>query len=241
MPPSLPSSPLRRHEANWLTHGIGIATGIGFTGGIVLLLTWFSQPPVMPVEEEIQEIRAVDIPEPPPPPPQTMSVGTPLPPAPMIFEESPSTSSVRIAPTPIPIAPLLTVTRPSLSLQFDFNPGDFRPGGGDYEPDVNHVFQRSDVDQQVVAVFKKAPRLSTNLLKEIKNPRVTVLFVVNTDGTVENVRLLRGQHPEFDRLIIEAISEWRFRPAMRKGKKVRCMTELPVYVKPPASNPFSTD
>jgi len=237
-PPPLPN---RRHETTWHTLAFGIAMGIGFTGLLVVALMWFSQPPVVEVEEEIDEIRAVDIPEPPPPPPQTMSVGTPLPPAPMIFEESPSTSTVRIAPTPIPIAPLLTVTRPSLSLQFNFNPGDFRPGGGEYEPDVNHIFQRSDVDQQVVAVFKKVPRVPTALLKEIKNPRVTVLFVVNVDGTVENVRLLRGQHPEFDRLIIEAISEWRFRPAMRKGKKVRCMTELPVYVKAPSANPFSTD
>ena len=159
----------------------------------------------------------------------------------MVFDEAPSTSSVRIAPTPIPITQLITVAKPSMSLQFTFDPGEFRPGGGDWQPDVDHVFQRSEVDQQVVAVFKKAPRIPTTLLREVKNPRVTVLFVVNTDGSVENVRLLRGQQPEFDRLIMDAISEWRFRPAMRKGKKVRCMTELPVYVKAPASNPFSTE
>ena len=77
----------------------------------------------------------------------------PLPPAPMIFEEAPSTSAVRIAPTPIPIAPLLTEIRPNFSLQFDYSPGQFRPGGGDWEPDVDHVFQRSEVDQQETDAF----------------------------------------------------------------------------------------
>ncbi len=239
MNPSI-ASPLPRPEASWTAHLLGLAGGVGFTGVIISGLVWFTRAPEPKPEEEIQEIRAVDIPEPPPPPPQTMSRGTPLPPAPMVFEESPSTNAVRIAPTPIPIAPLLTVTRPSFSLEFSFTPGEFRPEGGDWAPDVNHIFQRSEVDQQVVAIFKKAPTIPTLLLREVKNPRVTVLFVVNIDGSVENVHLLRGQQPEFDRLIVDAIAQWRFRPAMRKGKKVRCLTELPVYVKAPNANPFST-
>lgn len=214
--------------------------GVAFTIAIGAGLAYFSRPPVTEEEPEVMEIRSVEIPEPPPPPPQNITRGTPLPPAPMIFEESPSTNSVRIAPTPIPIAPLITEIRPSFSLQFDYNPGDFQPRGEGWEPDVNHVFQRSEVDQQVVAVFKKAPSIPTSLLREVSNPRVRVLFVVNTDGTVENVRLMKGTHPEFDRLVIEAISEWRFRPAMRKGKKVRCLSELPVYVKAPSANPFTT-
>jgi protein TonB len=223
-----------------MSHALGIAGGVGFTGCIAAGLMLFSRAPEYVEEEEIAEVRAVDIPEPPPPPPQTTAPGTPLPPAPMIFEEAPSTSSVRIAPTPIPITPLLTQIRPNVSLQFSFTPGEFRPSTGNYEPDVNHVFQRSEVDQQVVPIFKKSPSIPTALLDEIPNPRVRVLFVVNINGTVEDVRLIKGVHPQFDRLIIEAISEWRFRPAMRKGRKVRCLTELPVYVKPPHRNPSST-
>lgn len=231
----------RRLEATWVAQLLGLASGLGFTGVIVLSLAWFSRPPEAPDDAPLEEVRAVALPEPPPPPPQTLSAGTPLPPAPMVFEDAPSTSSVRIAPTPIPIAPLVTENRPNFSLRFDFNPGEFRPGGDDWEPDVNHVFQRSEVDQQVVAIFRKTPRIPTSLLREVENPRVTVLFIVNTDGSVQDVRLLRGQHPEFDALIVEAIREWRFRPATRKGKKVRCLTELPVHVKAPAYNPFSTN
>ena len=231
----------RRHETSWVLHACGAFSGFAFTGVIIGGLFWFSEAPEPEPEEEIQEIRAVDIPEPPPPPPQTMTIGTPLPPAPMIFDEAPSTSNVRIAPTPIPIAPLHTMTKPTFSLKFDFNPGDFQPTSGDWQPDVDHVFQRSEVDQQVVAVFKKAPRIPTALLREVANPRVNVIFVVNIDGSVSDVRLLRGQHPEFDRAITEAISEWRFRAAMRKGRKVRQMAEMQIYVKAPSSSPFSVD
>jgi TonB family protein len=232
----------RRLQSSWTAHVWAVTAGLGATGVIAAGLAYFSRTPESLPEEEDEEIRSVEIPEPPPPPPPTPSrEGTPLPPAPLIFEEAPSTSSIRIAPTPVPIAPLITDVRPSFSLQFDFSPGQFRPEGGDWEADVSHVFQRSEVDQQVVAIFKKAPNIPTPLLKEVKNTRVRVLMVVNTDGTAENVRLIKGSHPEFDRLVVEALAEWRFRPAMRKGKKVRCLAEVPVYVKPPSVSPFSVN
>jgi periplasmic protein TonB len=239
MIPAQPT-PTRRLQTSWTTHLGGVAAGLAFTGLIAAGLAYFSKTPPAQEEEPIVEVRAVEIPEPPPPPPQKAHEGTPLPPAPMIFDEAPSTSVVRIAPTPIPIAPLVSEIRPTFSLQFDFSPGQFRPGGGDWEPDVDHVFQRSEVDQQVVAIFKKVPSIPTSLLKEVKNTRVRVLLVVNTDGSAENVRLIKGSHPEFDRLVVEALREWRFRPAVRKGKKVRCLAEVPVYVKPPNRDPFST-
>jgi TonB family protein len=225
----------------WLKHVGGLAGGLGFTLAILAMLAFAPQTGHPPEETEIEEVRAIEIPEPPPPPPPNPNRGTPLPPAPIVFEEAPSTSSVRIAPTPIPNAPLVTVARPAYSLHFDFTPGEFRPDSGDWEPDVNHVFQRSEVDQQVVAIYKKVPNIPAELLKIVQNPRVRVLMVVNTDGSVENVRVLHGTNADFDALVADAIRGWRFRPAMKKGKKVRCLVELPVYVKAPSVNRFMTN
>lgn len=224
----------------WLEHVGGLAGGLGFTVLILSVIAFAPHTSQPPEETEIEEVRAVEMPEPPPPPPPVSAGGTPMPPVPMVFEESPSTSSVRIAPTPVPNAPLVTEARPAYALHFSFTPGEFRPDSGDWQPDVNHVFQRSEVDQQVVAIYRKVPNIPNELLKIVPNPRVRVLFVVNKDGSVENVRVLHGTNDEFDALVAAAIREWRFRPAMKKGKKVRCLTELPVHVKAPAVNRFST-
>ncbi len=232
---------LRASPSPWTTHVWSVVAGVVFTGLIATGLGYFARTPPAPLDEIETELRAVEIPEPPPPPPQTFREGTPLPPAPMIFEEAASPSAVRIAPTPIPIAPLISDIRPTFSLQFDFSPGQFRPGGGDWAVDVDHIFQRSEVDQQVVAVFKKVPNIPSALLKEVKSTRVRVLMVVNIDGTAQDVRLLKGSHPEFDRLVVEALQQWRFRPAMRHGKKVRCLAEVPVHVKLPSANPFTAE
>lgn len=240
-PPTVQAPP---RAARWQVHVAGGLGGVAFTFTIAAALAAFSHSPVeTPDAVAEEEIRSVEVPEPPPPPPasQPTSAGTPLPPAPLVFDEAPTASTVRIAPTPIPIEPLVTEARPSFALTFDYSPGQFRPGAASWEPDVDHVFQRSEVDQQVAAIFRKVPSIPASLLREVKNPRVRVLLVVNTDGSAENVRLLKGTHPEFDRLVIEALAQWRFRPAMRKGRKVRCLTEVPVYVKYPGSNPFSTD
>jgi TonB family protein len=241
---NVPSSTLvaRRASSAWLVHAGGLAGGLTFTGAIMVGLAYFSRPPETPPEEEEEEYAVVDIPDAPPPPPPVATTRTATaPPLPMIFEEAPSTSTVRIAPTPLPINPLMMEVRPSFSLRYDFNPGEFRPDSGSWEQNVDHVFQRSEVDQVAVPIYRKKPEVSAALLKQVKNPRVRVLMTVNIDGSVEDVRLIKGEHPEFDRLVVEAIREWRFRPAMRKGRKVRQLAELPLYMKPPTSNPFSTN
>lgn len=235
------SSLAARDSSAWLVHVGGLAGGLGFTLLILAVIAFAPKATHPPEETSVEEVRAVEVPEPPPPPPPTKAVGTPLPPTPIVFEEAPSTSSVRITPTPIPTAPLETIARPAYALRFDFSPGEFRPDTGDWEPDANHIFQRSEVDQQVVAIYKKAPNISNDLFKTIRNPRVRVLMVVNVDGSVEGVRILHGTNTEFDSLVADAMRTWRFRPAMKKGKKVRCLVEQPVYVKSPISNPFSTD
>lgn len=228
----------------WPVRVAGAIGGIVFTTVIAATLALVSHSPAeSQVSLEEEEVQSVELPDPPPPPPATPSsvTGPTLPPTPLLFDEVPSSSTVHIAPTPVPIDPLLAEVRPSHTLRFDYAPGQFRPDAGGWEPDPSHIFQRSEVDQQVVPIFQKVPEISAALYREVKNPRVRVLLVVNTDGSVMDIRLLKGTHPEFDRLVIEALAQWRFRPAMRKGRKVRCLTEVPVYVKLPGANPFSAN
>jgi TonB family protein len=70
-------------------------------------------------------------------------------------------------------------------------------------------------------------------------PRVGLLLVVNTDGSVGDVRVMRGSGEEdFDQTMIDTIREWRFSPAILKGQKVRCWAEEMITVKLSGANPF---
>jgi periplasmic protein TonB len=230
----------RPRSNSLLEHACSVAGGAVVTFLILWGLSRQADAPAETDEPAIQEVRAVDLPEPPPPPPETGSPTAQLP-SEINFEAAATASVVKISPTPVPTAPLLDVARPNVSLNFSFTPGAFRPNSKTWEQDSNHVFQRSEVDQRAVPVYRKKPDISNALYGELKSPRVTVVFVVNADGSVESVRISRPNHPDFDRLVVEALKQWRFRPAMRKGKTVRQLAEMTLIVKRSSGNPFTTN
>jgi periplasmic protein TonB len=60
---------------------------------------------------------------------------------------------------------------------------------------------------------------------------VELEIVVRADGTVGNVRLLRGLGGGLDQRAIEAVKQWRFSPARRFGTPVDVMVEVAVEFK----------
>jgi TonB family protein len=60
---------------------------------------------------------------------------------------------------------------------------------------------------------------------------VELEIVVRADGTVGNVRLLRGLGGGLDQRAIEAVKLWRFSPARRFGTPVDVMVEVAVEFK----------
>jgi TonB family protein len=50
---------------------------------------------------------------------------------------------------------------------------------------------------------------------------VTILMAVITeDGTVKDPCLIRSYNPEFDRALVEAVQQWKYKPARKHGKAV---------------------
>jgi TonB family protein len=49
---------------------------------------------------------------------------------------------------------------------------------------------------------------------------VTLQIVVRTDGTAGNIQVIRSLGGGLDEAAIEAIKQWRFRPASRNGTPV---------------------
>lgn len=59
--------------------------------------------------------------------------------------------------------------------------------------------------------------------------RVTVQFVVNTDGSIVDAKVLRGVDPYLDKEALRVISKMpKWKPGKQRGKAVRCSFSVPV-------------
>jgi protein TonB len=57
---------------------------------------------------------------------------------------------------------------------------------------------------------------------------VDLEIVVKRDGTVDDVRVLRGLDAGLDQRAMTAVREWRFAPAKRQGEPVDVVVEVSV-------------
>lgn len=55
--------------------------------------------------------------------------------------------------------------------------------------------------------------------------------VITKEGTVENVKVLRGVHPLLDQAAVNAVKQWRYKPATLNGKPVRVHSTVTVNFK----------
>ena len=106
--------------------------------------------------------------------------------------------------------------------------------------------KKNDMVFDVVEVMPQFPGGQTAMLqymmKNIKYPkqamkegiqgRVTVSFIVEKDGRVSNVRLLRSVQPLLDKEAIRVVKSMpKWSPGKQKGKPVRVRFNLPVMFK----------
>ena len=73
---------------------------------------------------------------------------------------------------------------------------------------------------QPMATRKVDPAYPLQLMKENVAGTVILYAVIHADGTVGNVRVLRGVDERLDRFASEAVAQWKFEPATRNGSPV---------------------
>ena len=114
---------------------------------------------------------------------------------------------------------------------------------------TENVFEEIPVEDEIFEVVEKNPEFSYNgmslmqyLGKSIKYPtiaqetgtqgRVIVQFVVNKDGSIVDVKVVRGVDPYLDKEAIRVISTMpKWKPGEQRGKPVRCKFTVPVMFK----------
>ena len=73
---------------------------------------------------------------------------------------------------------------------------------------------------QPTATRKVDPAYPLQLMKENVAGTVILYAVIHADGTVGNVRILRGVDDRLDRFASEAVAQWQFTPATKNGSPV---------------------
>ena len=69
-------------------------------------------------------------------------------------------------------------------------------------------------------IKKSDPRYPPTLINEHVEGEVVLYAVIRADGSVDSVELVRGLDEQLDANAMEALSQWKFRPASRQGTPV---------------------
>lgn len=90
------------------------------------------------------------------------------------------------------------------------------------------AFDVSELEKRPEAVAQVPPQYPSELRKAKVEGVVTVAFVLNEEGRVEDPRVENSSRVEFEKPALDAIKKWRFRPGMKEGKPVRSFVRIPI-------------
>jgi TonB family protein len=71
-----------------------------------------------------------------------------------------------------------------------------------------------------VPIRKVDPKYPPDLIKAHVQGEVVLYAIIRKDGSVDSIQVVRDLDPQLDQNAIQALSEWRFRPATRAGRPV---------------------
>jgi TonB family protein len=224
---------------------LSLLMGAGFTLCLFLGMAHYGNLVPENPPPEIEDLRAVAIPFQPPPPPQV----SPTEAAPALeistvtgFDLSPSDSPVKIAVSPPNLDSLSSASQlaPPAVIQIGQLFGEFKPKM-DVLADPQHIFQENEVDRIPSVLFRDPPAIPGRFMRGGKSLHVTLLLVIDANGAVGDVKVVKSSgEEEVDAIVVENIKTWGFAPALKRGKKVRCMLQQPYIFVPPHHSRFET-
>jgi len=69
-------------------------------------------------------------------------------------------------------------------------------------------------------IQKVDPKYPPELIKEHVEGVVVLYAIIRKDGSVHNIQVVKGLDPQLDKNAVDALSQWKFRPAVRDGVPV---------------------
>ena len=157
-----------------------------------------------------------------PPPPQTFEPPPP-PPEPEKEEEPPPP---KLAETPQQLNLTANLDLAVGSGGALANPAGFLSSG--MEGDGLNAFNVADLDKPPELISSVAPNYPAEMRKTSTPGSVTLLFLLDEDGRVNEPRVDNSSHPAFEQPALEAVRKWRFRPGTKDGEPVKTYMKLPL-------------
>jgi protein TonB len=90
------------------------------------------------------------------------------------------------------------------------------------------AFDVADLEKRPEPTSQVAPAYPAELRKAKVEGVVTLVFVLDETGRVEDPRVENSSRPEFERPALEAIRKWRFSPGLKDGQPVRTYLRIPL-------------
>jgi periplasmic protein TonB len=90
------------------------------------------------------------------------------------------------------------------------------------------AFDVADLEKRPEPVSQVAPTYPAELRKAKVDGVVSLVFVLDETGRVEDPRVENSSRPEFEKPALEAIRKWRFSPGQKDGKAVRTYIRVPM-------------
>jgi len=236
--PGARGSAIREEAAFW-------GAGLAFTFLLFFAMAHIENVRGHELSLEIEDMPVVSIPfEPPPAPPKVAEAARApqdLMPLAGIDVEA-SDSPIKVAVVPPDLEALVPSERipPRAVVDLGFHT-EFRPNA-EVDFDFHRVYQQTEVDERPHAVVRAAPMVPSEVFGTASMLRVTLLLVIDADGRAASTQILKSSgQPVFDNIVTRTVKDqWLFTPAIRRGKKVKCLAEQAIRVNLPGGSPFDT-
>ncbi len=90
------------------------------------------------------------------------------------------------------------------------------------------AFDVADLEKRPELLASVSPQYPPDLRKARVEGAVTIVFVLDESGRVEDPRVENSSRPEFEKPALDAVRKWKFRPGMKDGVAVRTYMRLPM-------------
>jgi protein TonB len=103
-----------------------------------------------------------------------------------------------------------------------------RPNTGGIGKGLGDIFDLKNLDQPPAPKFQAKPVYPFEMRRAGITGEVTVGFIVDSNGDVQQAYAVKSTQREFEAAAIQAVSKWKFRPGKLHGKNVNTRMQVPI-------------
>jgi len=84
------------------------------------------------------------------------------------------------------------------------------------------------VDENPVPIKTPPPKYPDALKHDGITGVVALVLVIHEKGSIDSVSVAKSSHPEFEKPAMDAVKNWKFKPAKKDGNPVKVRVTIPL-------------